>query len=212
MHDMFLHIKTSPDQVFIGLTGGIGSGKSTVAEIIREAGHPVLSADDIGRDITHTNEAVKASIRTTFGDDVYLPDGRLDRLKMSALVFGETAEHENNRTLLNGIVHPAVWKTVADEAAKHFRAGHRFVFNESALLFETGADTFYDRIIVVDAPEEVRVKRLAEGRNIPEDEARKRILAQIPSEEKRKKANFVIDNATTLESVRLQTHEVLERL
>lgn len=211
MHELFAHIKTSPDQVFIGLTGGIGSGKSTVAAIIREAGYPVLSADDIGRDITHTSEAVKARIRETFGD-VYAADGTLNRVKMAALIFGDTPDHERNRTLMNSIVHPAVWETVAKQAALYFSEGHRLVFNESALLFETGADRFYDKVIVVDAPEEVRVKRLSEGRNIPEDEARRRILAQIPAEEKKRRANIVIDNSTTQEAVRSATLAALQSL
>ncbi len=211
MNEIFANIKTAPNQAFIGLTGGIGSGKSTIAAFIREAGHPVLSADDIGRDLTNTHPRVKAAINEAFGE-MYLPDGSLDRVKMASLVFGDRPEHAQNLARINSIVHPFVWQEVARQAKEQFQAGKRFVFNESALLFETGADRFYDAILVVDADEEVRVRRLAEGRNIPEDEARRRIQAQMPAEEKKRRADYVLANNGSQADAKARTLLFLEQI
>ncbi|TAE28195.1 MAG: dephospho-CoA kinase [Candidatus Kapaibacterium sp.] len=189
----FQNIKTAPTQAFIGITGGIGSGKSTIAEIIRANAYTVLSADDIGRELTNSDAAVKASINAEFGE-MYHADGTLNRAKMSELVFGASPAHAEALVRLNAIVHPAVWKAVAERVQSCFAKGETLVFNETALLFETGADVVYDAVIVVDAQEEIRIQRLAEGRNIPPEEARKRILAQMPAEEKKARANFVINN------------------
>ncbi len=189
----FQNIKTDSTQAFIGITGGIGSGKSAVAEIIRAHGYTVLSADDIGRELTNTDEAVKASINAEFGE-MYHSDGTLNRIKMADLVFGNSLAHAEALARLNAIVHPAVWKAVAERVQSCFAKGETFVFNETALLFETGADAVYDAVIVVDAKEETRIQRLAEGRNISPEEARKRISAQMSAEEKKARADFVINN------------------
>jgi dephospho-CoA kinase len=207
----FRRLNRLPTQKFVGLTGGIGSGKTTVATLIKEYGYTVLSADDIGRTITETDDTVKASIRAAFGE-VYLPDGSLDRLQMAALVFGDTPQHKQNLATLNTIVHPAVWRTVAQETEAHFARGERFVFNETALLFETGSDDWYDDIIVVDASEEVRLQRLSQGRGIAVEEARRRLAAQMPAEEKRKRADYVIDNNGSLEDMRREITNVLRAL
>lgn len=207
----FSNLKSSPEQRFIGLTGGIGSGKSTVAALIREAGYSVLSADDIARDLTNFHEEVKARIHEAFGE-MYLPDGSLDRPKMAARVFGTTPEHTQNLAQLNAIVHPFVWREVARLAKGRFDAGERFVFNESALLFETGADTFYDLVLIVDAPEALRIQRLAEGRNISNDEAQRRIQAQISAEEKKARADYVLHNYGSRAVLEEETKRFLEAL
>jgi dephospho-CoA kinase len=211
LHIFFRTIERTTTQAFIGLTGGIGSGKSAVAELLREFGCAVLSADDIGRDITHTDMDVKASIRAVFGE-VYLPDGSLDRANMAKFVFGDTPEQKANLARLNAIVHPAVWRMVAERARAFFVQGERFVFNETALLFETGADVWYDAIVVVDAPEVLRIKRLADGRGIPSDEAQRRITAQMPAAEKKMRADYVIRNDGSREKLRQETATFLAML
>jgi dephospho-CoA kinase len=207
----FSGIKSSPDQGLVGITGGIGSGKSTVAAFIREAGYTVFSADDIARDLTNTHPEVKARINTAFGT-MYLPDGTLDRMRMAGLVFGTTPEHAQNLVQVNSIVHPFVWQEVAQRAKARFDEGDRFVFNESALVFETGADKFYDLVVVVDAPEDVRVMRLAEGRGISEEEARRRIQAQLSADEKRARAGYVIHNHGSRSEVQAETKRFLTAL
>lgn len=211
MEQYFSGIKSSPNQGLVGITGGIGSGKSTVAAFIRDAGYTVFSADDIARDLTNTHPEVKARINTAFGT-MYLPDGTLDRMRMAALVFGTTLEHSQNLAQVNSIVHPFVWQEVAQRAKARFNVGDRFVFNESALVFETGADKFYDLVVVVDAPEDVRVKRLAEGRGISEEEARRRIQAQLSADEKRARAGYVIHNHGSRSEVQAETKRFLTAL
>lgn len=210
--EYFQKILNKPkEQVFIGITGGIGSGKSAVATIIREAGFSVLSADDIGRELTNTHTGIKDRINTEFGQ-MYLADGTIDRLKMASLVFGTTPEHAAALTRLNAIVHPVVWQTVAERVHALFQAGTRFVFNETALLFEAGAEAVYDVVVVVDAPEEVRIQRLSEGRNVSPDEARQRIAAQISAEQKKARADYVISNHGSREDLQTETLRFLTEL
>lgn len=212
MDNYFIGVKRFPDQAFIGITGGIGSGKTSVAKTIAEAGYPVLSADDIARDITAENEEVQAAIREAFGKGVFHADGSLNREAISALVFGEGEVQRQNRQTLNAIVHPAVWSEVAARARALFAEGARFVFNESALLFETGADALYDLTLVVDAAEETRIRRLSEGRAISPDEAKRRIQAQMPAEEKKRRADYILDNNGSLMQMREETIRFLETL
>jgi dephospho-CoA kinase len=205
----FQNITTSPEQVFIGITGGIGSGKSAVAAIIREAGFTVLSADDIGRDLTNSHPDVKARINAEFGQ-MYLPDGTIDRVRMASLVFGTSPEHASALVRLNAIVHPVVWQTVAERVKTHFASGERYVFNETALLFEAGAEAAYNLVVVVDAPDEMRIQRLSEGRNISPDEARRRIAAQMPVEQKKARADYIIRNHGSREDLQVETRQFLE--
>jgi dephospho-CoA kinase len=209
--EYFRTIKSSPGQVFIGITGGIGSGKSAVAAIIRDAGFTVLCADEIGRDLTNSHPEVKARINAEFGQ-MYLPDGTIDRERMASLVFGTTPSHAAALLRLNTIVHPLVWKTVAERVQSLFAAGEQYVFNETALLFESGAEAAYDVVVVVDAPNDVRIQRLAEGRNISPDEARRRIAAQMPAEQKKTRADYVISNHGSRENVREETQRFLKQI
>jgi dephospho-CoA kinase len=209
--EYFHNIKVSSTQVFIGITGGIGSGKSAVAAYIRESGFIVLSADDIGRDLTNSHPDVKARINAEFGQ-MYLPDGTIDRLRMASLVFGTLPEHAAALARLNSIVHPFVWQTVAERVRALFAAGERYIFNETALLFEAGAEAAYDVVVVVDAPDEVRIQRLAAGRNISPDEARRRIAAQMPVEQKKARADYVISNHGSREDLQAETHGFLKQL
>lgn len=212
INDYFLDVKRFPDQALIGVTGGIGSGKTSVVETIAEAGYATLSADDIARDITAQSEEAKAAIRQAFGEEVFQLDGSLNRETLAALIFGEGETQRRNRETLNAIVHPAVWREVAARARALFSEGRRFVFNESALLFETGADALYDLTVTVDAPEETRILRLSEGRGIAPDEARRRIQAQMPAEEKKRRAGYVIYNHGSRLQMREETMRFLETL
>lgn len=207
----FAHIKTTPEQVFVGLTGGIGSGKSAVAELLRIAGYTVFSADDIGRELTNSHPEIRRRIEEVFGI-MYTPEGTIDRMKMATRVFGTTPAHAQALAALNAIIHPFVWQTVAERAKQAFARGEQVVFNETALLFETGAASVYDVVVVVDAPEEVRIHRLSEGRNIPADEARRRIQAQIPVAEKRAQADYIIENGGTPEDLRRAVEELLQKV
>lgn len=183
------------NQLFLGITGGIGSGKSTVAECIRKAGFPVLSSDGIAKTIMATNADVLSDIVAHFGVAVLAADGSLNRTELANRVFGASPEHEQNLRVLNALVHPYVIQELHQQAKALFDAGERCVFNESALLFETRLEECYDYVIVVDAPETIRVQRVAASRGLTEEEVRRRIAAQMPAAEKVRYADFVVNNA-----------------
>jgi dephospho-CoA kinase len=175
----------------IGLTGGIGSGKSLVAAIFRSLGAPVLSADEIAKNLTNSDPMVKKRIREEFGTAVFKRDGSLDRKAMADIVFA----NKEKRKKLNAIVHPAVIKRIDEETRK--LEGNRdtpFVIHEAALIFEAGVDKKLDYVIVVDADEDKRIQRVMERDGISRTDVQRRIDAQIPAEMKRKMADFVIKN------------------
>lgn len=197
---LFRTIK-SKNQLLVGITGGIGSGKSTVAEHVRNAGFHVLSSDDIAKTIIATNAEVQNDIVKHFGEEI-LANGSLNRKALADKVFGPLPEHEKNLRTLNAIVHPYVVQEVYEQAKKLFVAGEHCVFNESALLFESGLEECYDYVIVVDAPEDVRVQRVVASRGLTEEEVRRRIAAQMPAAEKVRYADFVVNNAGSEEEMK----------
>ncbi len=211
--DDFRRFKNA-DQLLIGITGGIGSGKTTVAAMIRSAGYPVMSSDDIGRELTVANADVQQQIMDAF-PEVRTSEGAIDHIDRTALakiVFGQTEEHAAALAQLNSIVHPAVFQELARRVGGYFQGGERFVFNETALLFETGLHKCYDLALVVDAPEDVRVERLTEHRGLDEDDAKHRIAAQIPASEKRSAADYVIENHGSLDDLLVEVRKFLALL
>jgi dephospho-CoA kinase len=175
----------------IGLTGGIGSGKSLVAAIFRSLGAPVLSADEIARNLTNSDPIIKKRIREEFGGEVFRGNGSLDRKAMADIVFS----NEDKRKKLNSIVHPAVIKRIDEETKRLEQNGETpFVIHEAALIFEAGVDKNLDYVIVVDADEDKRIRRVMDRDGISRADVQRRIDAQIPAEMKRKMADFVIEN------------------
>lgn len=187
-------------QYLIGITGGIGSGKTTVTAMIHAAGYPVMSSDDIGRELTSSNPALQEKIVELF-PDVRNPDGSINRLVLASKVFGETPAHTRALAKLNTIIHPAVYKELAEKISEYFIANERYVFNESALLFETGLFRCYNLTVVVDASEDIRVARLSKHRGLNAKDTRKRIAAQIPAEQKKTMADYIIDNHGSLDDL-----------
>lgn len=171
----------------IGLTGGIGSGKSTVAEIFSRLGIPVFVSDRIAADLQENDEAVKEGIIAIFGALIY-SDGKLNRKKVAELVFAD------KKTLgqLNAVVHPAVQKAFEKFCDENNQA--QFVVKESAILFEIGDDKNLDGMIVVAAPGELRIKRVMLRDGVEEEVVLQRIKNQMKQEEKVKQANYVIIN------------------
>lgn len=198
---LFRGIK-SKKQLLVGITGGIGSGKSSVAEYIRKAGFHVLSSDDIAKTIVATNADVLNDIVDCFGEGVLTADGSLNRKALADKVFGSSPEHEKSLQTLNALVHPYVVQEVYEQAKKLFEAGEQCVFNESALLFEAGLEECYDYIIVVDAPEDVRVQRVVASRGLTAEDVRRRIAAQMSAAEKVRYADFVVNNAGSEEEMK----------
>ena len=170
----------------IGLTGGIGSGKTTVAKIFESLHIPVYYADDAAKKLMNTNEQLKASIIQHFGKESY-QNGELDRKYLAGIVFND----KEKLALLNSLTHPITIKDAEDWMNKQTTP---YVIKEAAILFESGAAEKLDYIIGVYAPQHIRVKRVMDRDNLPVEEVMKRITRQIDEEMKMKLCDFIITN------------------
>ncbi len=179
---------TLAPMILVGLTGGIGSGKSTVSEMLVDRGAVLIDADQIVRDVQRPGSPVLDAIAERFGGDVIGEDGALDRAALAARVFGDADAVK----ALNGIVHPAVGREMARLVGQQVGAGHVVVL-DIPLLTENPRDNLQARI-VVDVPEEVQVERLVRFRGFDETDARARIARQATREQRRAIADFVVDN------------------
>lgn len=171
----------------IGITGGIGTGKSTISHVFEVLGVPVYYADDAGKQLMNNNIELKQAVKAKFGEDVYNPEGQLDRKKLAAIVF-------NNPSLLqelNAIVHPATI-AAADEWMQHQTAP--YVLKEAALLFESDAHLHVDKVIGVQASLSTRIKRVIERDGVTEKEVMDRIARQMDETEKLNRCDYLINN------------------
>lgn len=190
--------------VLVGLTGSIGAGKSTVADIFEEHGIPVLRADRIARELMTNDPAMRREIVEAFGPEAYR-DGELDRSWLASQVFGND---EKLRTL-NEIVHPRTIATQGVRARKLFDEGNRVVACEAALIFETEGEGRFDYIVVVDADPEIRLARAAGRDGSSVEQVRRRDEAQMSAQHKVERADFVIRNDDGLEKLRASTEFVI---
>ncbi len=180
--------------VRVGLTGNIASGKSSVAEIWRRSGAALVDADALAREAVAPGSPGLRAVVAAFGWDVLGADGALDRPAMRRIVFADVEA----RSRLEAIVHPEVARLRAEAEARLARAGTPIVVHAIPLLYEVGAETSLNLVVLVDAPEPLRLERLVRDRGLPEAEARAMIGAQLPAEAKRARADLVIDNDGTL--------------
>jgi dephospho-CoA kinase len=178
----------------VGLTGGIACGKSTVSEMLRRLGVPIVDADEIAREVVEPGSPVLAAVATEFGPGVLLPDGTLDRVGLGKRVFADA----HARARLNAIVHPAVRERSAARLAAEARKGAPIAVYDAALILENGLGGAMDALIVVAVPEDVQVERLVRRDGIDHEAALARIRAQMPLAEKVAAADWVIDNSGTL--------------
>ena len=161
--------------VVIGITGAMGSGKSTIAAWLKEAGHVVFSSDETARMLMNSDPEMQKRLRDTFGNAIFDEQNRLDRSALSALVFGPTAEHHARLGMLNRIVHPAVLQRHEEQIRSAEAEGIERVFIESALLYEVGLEEAFDYVIVVDAAEDSRVRRVQERSGLSAADIRARM-------------------------------------
>jgi dephospho-CoA kinase len=188
----------------VGLTGGIGTGKSAVAAILRDLGATVIDADEATRAVQAPGSAGLRRLVEAFGPGILTPAGALDRAALADIAFRDPAARER----LNRIVHPLVREWMADRQREAAERGDPVVVLDIPLLFESrGADAF-ETVILVYAPEEVQRRRLVELRGMSEEQARSRIAAQMPIEEKRRLATHVIDNTGSLDALRRQVERL----
>jgi dephospho-CoA kinase len=174
----------------IGLTGGIASGKSTVAEMLRARGAAVVDADQLARVVVAPGQPALDDIAREFGREVLLADGTLDRQKLGAIVFSDPGR----RAALERITHPRIAALAQAEIAAHAARGAQVVFYEAALLVERGSYRGFDALVVVTASPEVQRQRLAERDSLSVDDIERRLEAQLPLAEKVAVATWTVDN------------------
>lgn len=178
----------------IGLTGGIATGKSTVAQMLSARGATVINADSLAREVVEPGQPALAEIRARFGDGVIAADGSLDRTMLASIVF----ENVTARRDLERITHPRVRDLMQRRIAAALAADAALVVADVPLLFETNSEGFYEGVLLVYAPADVQVTRLMQRDGIDEQAARARLAAQMPIDEKRARATWVIDNTGAL--------------
>jgi dephospho-CoA kinase len=189
----------------ISITGGIGSGKTTVSRIFEILEIPVFYADDMAKSVMHTDEPLIKSIKQTFGSEAYNSDHTLNRKYLADLVFN----NEKKLAKLNQLVHPAVFR--AFDAWLKVQSQVPYILKEAALLFESGSYKLCDKNILVTAPEELKIKRVMQRDKISAEEVKARMNKQIAEEEGRKLADFIIvnDEKTLLIPQVLELHQGL---
>jgi dephospho-CoA kinase len=190
----------------VGLTGGVGAGKSTVAHTLSDLGAVVIDADALAREVVEPGTPGLAAVVAEFGPDVLAEDGSLDRARMGSVVFAEPAR----RSALEAIVHPLVRRRAAE--LEGGAAADALVVHDIPLLVETGQADSFDAVLVVDVPPEVQIERLVRDRDWSPEEAASRIAAQAAREDRLAVATYVIDNTGTLEDLRQRVAEVFVQL
>jgi dephospho-CoA kinase len=191
-----------------GLTGGIASGKSAVAALLREMGFPVLDADPIAHKLMEPGQPAHDEVLREFGANLAGADGRIDRSKLAAIVFADP----DRLAKLNAILHPRVEQILLNQYQEWERSGVRdAAFVEAALLVESGFVSHLDGLIVAWCEPEQQLERL-KARGMSEVDAKRRILAQLPLEEKLLRATYSIDCSGSMESTRAQVRALAARL
>ena len=191
-----------------GLTGGIASGKSTVAARLRARGVPVIDADELAREIVAPGTGGLRALVEAFGEGILAPDGTLDRKGLARVAFADDAA----RKLLNAITHPRIGQLTAERAEELRRAGEPLACYEAALLVENGIADAFRPLVVVACPEDVQLQRIQQRDSASREDALARIRAQKSLAEKVRVADYVIDTTGTLEENRARTDEVLRLL
>ncbi len=172
----------------IGITGGIGSGKTTVCEIFSTLGIPVFNADLEAKNLQNNNNDIKQLIIKVLGNSVYTNDGILDRKKVAEIIFNDP----NALAAMNDIIHPAVRRNFLSWSERYHEVP--YVLYEAAILFESGYARDFDQTILILADEQIRISRVVKRDKITEEVIKQRISNQMPDRVKIKKANYIIEN------------------
>ena len=188
----------------VGLTGGIGTGKSTVSGMLRDLGATVIDADEATRAVQAPGSEGLRQLTAEFGEGILTAGGELDRARLADIAFRDPEA----RRRLNAIVHPLVRLWMAERQQEAVERGDPLVVMDIPLLFEARGAGAFETVLLVYAPEELQVSRLVELRGMSEDAARARIAAQLPIEEKRRLASHVIENTGSLDELRRRVERV----
>jgi dephospho-CoA kinase len=181
----------------VGVTGGIGSGKSTVCDIFRRLGIPVIDSDFLAKEICTANSAVRRKLVSILGDRAYLAGGSMNNAYIASMIFSD----KKLRRMVESVVHPAVMKERQRRLTDLQNGGYKAVIVESALLFESGLDKKLDIVVAVDATEKLRIDRVRSRDSVKEEDVKARMRAQIDNREKLERADFVIKNNGTMEEL-----------
>jgi dephospho-CoA kinase len=181
-----------------GLTGNIGSGKSTVAAMLREAGIPVLDADRISREVTAQGGRAYDAVVQSFGRGILRDDGSIDRKRLGEIVFSDPGSRER----LEGITHPAILEAMKEAIAGIEREGHRVAVVEATLIHESGRKGLFEAVISVTCDRETALSRLAAREGMSRGQAEARLRAQMDAARKADASDYVIDNSGTLDETR----------
>lgn len=187
----------------IGITGGIGSGKSAVTQDLRERGYFVVCADETAREVVRPGEPGAEALLAEYGEGFFLPDGALDRKKLAAYVFG----HPERVKRLNSLLHPIIIQRMFEQV----QGRDGLVFLDAALLIQAGMHNKVDEVWLVTADLETRIRRVMQRDGLARDEVLRRIRAQMSDEEMRRYANEVIENNGTLEQLHERIGELLRQ-
>ena len=195
--------------IFAGLTGSISTGKSSVCSIFKGLQVPVIDADMLARDIVRPGEEGWLSVVQSFGDGVLLSDGNIDREKLSRIIFSD----KTARDKLDNCLHPLIIKKLLSDAEKLKKSMEgSLIIADVPLLIECGMQKYFDKIILVYSDRETQIRRLISRNNLTTEEAEKRVDSQVPIEEKRKFADFIIDNCGSFEDLEINARDVFFKL
>ncbi|MGH9355540.1 MAG: dephospho-CoA kinase [Terriglobia bacterium] len=199
----------APSPNNFGLTGGIASGKSTVAGFFTELGARVVDADQIAHEVLRSPGAVFQEVMQRFGAGILDRTGEIDRRKLGAIVFADEARLHQ----LNAITHPAIKARINEITADlHRQSPGAVILVDAALMFESGSSATFRKVVVAWCRPEQQIERLISKSEMSREQAERRIAVQMPAEEKRRRADFVVDCSGTLEETRAQTASVYSRL
>ncbi len=191
----------------IGLTGGIGSGKSTVAKFLAELGASIIDADKIGHEILESDSEIRKRVVSAFGQQVVTPNDRIDRKKLGRIVFGS----HKALSRLNRIMHPSIYRVVKVQLEQHRKQGKDVIIIEAPLLIEASWATLVDEVWITIAPQDTVIKRL-EKIGLPYTEAMARIRSQLPAEERSRHADVVIDTDCSLDELKEKVSRLWQEL
>lgn len=193
--------------MIIGLTGSIASGKSTVSNMLKELGYPIIDADIVARVVVEKGTETLETIKEAFGEDISADDGSLNREKLGEIIFSSPSK----RKQLNDIIHPAIRTEMIRQKEELISEGHPTIIMDIPLLFESKLQSYVDKIIVVTVTEETQLERLMTRNNFSLEEAKARIQSQLPLSIKEKGADAVIYNNGTLQSTEDQLKKILKQ-
>ncbi|MFC4355938.1 dephospho-CoA kinase [Chryseomicrobium palamuruense] len=191
--------------MIVGLTGSIATGKSTVANRLKELGLPIVDADVVARLVVEPGSKTLTAIHKVFGDEALLSDGSMNREGIGRQIFGD----KEKRDKLNAIIHPAIRQEMLRQRDEHVAAGESIVVMDIPLLFESQLQHFVDRILVVGTSEETQIKRLMKRNDFSHEDALQRIQSQIPVREKMDQADDVLLNEGSVQELYEKVDELV---